>query len=206
MISAPVRSVAALGVGVFGPHEDIAEARIEFEDGCVAHLTASRVSYQAARKMQLWGSEGYVALDFAARHGTVVRPTEVLRRGELDISGLDLANPAAIKDYVFGKVLRVDQVQAEGRDSLALELEEFVQSVLKGTRPKVSGADALRSLQLAEQVLECVRSHQWEGIPSGLPVIALQQPASEPSPAIRGPLSWRLRAPRPGSSTPSHQS
>src|SRR5262249_21004943 len=54
MISAPVRSVAAVGIGVFGQHEDAADARIEFEDGSVAHLTASRVSYQSVRKMRLW--------------------------------------------------------------------------------------------------------------------------------------------------------
>ena len=57
------------GVSVFGGHEDVANARIEFEDGCVANLTASRVSFQAVRKMRLWGAEGYASLDFAAKAG-----------------------------------------------------------------------------------------------------------------------------------------
>jgi hypothetical protein len=61
-------------VSVFGGHEDIANARIEFEDGCVANLTASRVSLQAVRKMRLWGAEGYASLDFGSRSGTLIRP------------------------------------------------------------------------------------------------------------------------------------
>ena len=58
MIAAPVRSVAAVGVSVFGEHEDVANARIEFEDGSVANVTASRASYQAVRKMRIWGAGG----------------------------------------------------------------------------------------------------------------------------------------------------
>ena len=81
LIAAPVRSVAAVGVSLFGGHEDVANARIEFEDGCVANLTASRASYAAARKMRIWGAEGYASLDFAARQATLIRPSEQLRRG-----------------------------------------------------------------------------------------------------------------------------
>ena len=135
MVPAPVESVAAVGVGVFGGHEDVANARIEFEDGCVANLTASRASFQAVRKMRLCGPEGYVTLDFAAKHGTIVRPSDRLRRGEVDLDGLDLAQPAAVKERIFGKILRVDQVQAEGREPLALELEDFVQAVRTGLAP-----------------------------------------------------------------------
>ncbi len=54
LISAPVRSVAAVGVSLFGEHEDVANARIEFEDGSVANLTASRASYTPTRKMRIW--------------------------------------------------------------------------------------------------------------------------------------------------------
>src|SRR4051812_40042527 len=109
MNPSPVRAVAAVGVSVFGGHEDIANARVEFEDGCVANLTASRVSYVAARKMRLWGAEGFATLDFATRKGTLVRPSEQLRGGRLDLAGVDLSQPSAVKEHVFGKILRVDQ-------------------------------------------------------------------------------------------------
>ena len=76
MISSPVRSVAAVGVSLFGEHEDVANARIEFEDGTVANLTASRASYAAVRKMRIWGTEGYASLDFAAQQATLIQPSE----------------------------------------------------------------------------------------------------------------------------------
>lgn len=167
MITAPVKSVAAVGVGVFGGHEDIANARIEFEDGCVVNLTASRASFQAVRKMRLYGSEGYVTLDFATKQGTIVRPSDRLRRGDIDLEGLDLSQPAAVKERIFGKILRVDQVQGESREPLALELEDFVRAIRTGTRPRVTGADALRAIRLADQVLQSLRSHAWEGDPEG---------------------------------------
>ena len=167
MVQAPVKSVAAVGVGVFGGHEDVANARIEFEDGCVANLTASRASFQAVRKMRLYGPEGYVTLDFAAKQATIVRPSERLRRGDVDLDGLDLTQPSAVKERIFGKILRVDQVQAEGREPLALELEDFIQAIRTGTRPRVTGADALRSIRLADQVLKSLQAHAWEGRPDG---------------------------------------
>ena len=79
LITAPVRSVAAVGVSLFGDHEDVANARIEFEDGSVANLTASRASYTPTRKMRIWGAEGYASLDFARQEchsGSPVRTTE----------------------------------------------------------------------------------------------------------------------------------
>jgi predicted dehydrogenase len=191
MVSSPVRSVAAVGVGVFGGHEDIANARVEFEDGCVANLTASRASFQALRKMRLYGPEGYASLDFRTKQGTLIRPSEALRRGELDLEGLDMSQPSAIKDRVFGKILRVDKVQAEGREPLALELEDFVQAARGQGHPRVSGDDALRAMRLADQVLRSLQSHSWDGTTSDA-VTPL-----DPAHALRGPISWRLPANRP---------
>jgi predicted dehydrogenase len=194
MIAAPVRSVSAVGVSVFGGHEDVANARIEFDDGCVASLTASRASFQAVRKMRLFGPEGYVTLDFAARHATIVRPSDRLRRGEIDLDGLDLGQPAAVKERIFGKILRVDQVQAEGREPLALELEDFVQAIRTGSRPRVTGADALRAIRLADQVLRSLRSHAWEGTPGGpTGPHHLPEPLAEPIVNLPAPKSWRYR-------------
>ena len=126
LITAPVRSVAAVGVSLFGDHEDVANARIEFEDGSVANLTASRASYTPTRKMRIWGAEGYASLDFAAKKATLVRPSEQLKRGRLDLEGVDLSQPAAVREHLFGKVLRVDKVEPEPLEPLALELADFV--------------------------------------------------------------------------------
>jgi predicted dehydrogenase len=192
MVSAPVVSVAAVGVSVFGGHEDVANARIEFADGSVANLTASRASYQTVRKMRIWGAEGYVTLDFATKHGTLVRPSDRLRRGELELEGVDLAQPAQIKDRIFGKILRVDQVQTEGREPLALELEDFIASVRTGSRPKVSGADALRAVALADRVMQSLNTHHWEGVPEGpTGPLHLPEPIVEPIVGLAGPKAWK---------------
>lgn len=200
MIAVPVVSVSAVGVSVFGGHEDIANARIQFEDGCVADLSASRVSVQAARKMRIYGPEGYASLDFATKQATLIRPSEQLRRGEIDLAGLDMTQPAAVKDRVFGKMLRVDRVQAEGREPLAAELEDFVQAACGRSRPKVGGEHALRAMRLADQVLKSLNSHAWEGAAAG-PVGPLNTPAPslEPAHTLRGPISWRIQGARQAS-------
>ncbi|MGE3821107.1 MAG: hypothetical protein AB7I30_16970, partial [Isosphaeraceae bacterium] len=140
-------------------------------------------------------TEGYASLDFSTREGTLIRPSEGLRRGEIDLDGLDLTQPAAIKERVFGKILRVDRVQTEGPEPLALELRDFVQASRGESRPKVDGDDALRAMRLADQVLQSLRGHDWEGV----------VPASEPvsaGHALRGPISWRLQGQR-SSATPA---
>jgi len=206
MTASAVRSVAAVGVSVFGGHEDVANARIEFEDGCVANLTASRASYQAVRKMRLWSAEGYATLDFASRQGTLVRPSDQLRLAQLDLSEIDFSTPASVKDQVFGKILRVDQVQGDPRDQLAMELVDFIHAARTGTKPRVDGEQALRAMRLAGLVLESLNAHQWEGTASG-PVGPSQipQPLSASPSVLRGPISWRSRNPRQ-SAAPSSDS
>ena len=196
MIASPVRSVAAVGVSLFGDHEDVANARIEFEDGTVTNLTASRASYTALRKMRIWGSEGYASLDFAAKQATLVQPSDEFLRGQVDMEGVDIGQPTAVKEHLFGKVLRVDKVQTAGSEPLALELEEFVQSVRGISRPRVGGDDALRAMRVADQVIRSLNAHRWEGDagarpddgcrprrnrfrPSRPPRLAAQEPAAE---------------------------
>ena len=203
-VAAPVRSVSAVGVSVFGGHEDIANARIEFEDGCVANLTASRASFQTVREMRLWGEEGYASLDFASKSGTIVRPSEALLRGELSLEGVDLTQPAAIKEHLFGTILRLDQVQAGGREPLALELENFVRAVRGEERSKVGGDDALEAMRVADQVLQSLNAHQWEApaAPAVGPLAAANATA-DPGHPLRGPISWRMRAGRSASAEPT---
>lgn len=188
LVSAPVRSVAAVGVSLFGDHEDVANARIEFEDGTVANLTASRASYAATRKMRIWGAEGYVSIDFAAKQATVVRPSDAFLAGELDLEGVDLSQAAEIKQHLFGKVLRVDQVQTTGREPLALELEDFVSAARGDSHPRVSGEDALRAVRVADQILRSLDAHHWDG--ENPPVASPSLPAEAAS-VLRGPHAWR---------------
>lgn len=197
MVSAPVRSVSAVGVAIFGRHEDVANARIEFADGTVATLTASRASYQATRKMRVWSQEGYATIDFATKHATIIRPSEPLRHGRLQLDGVDLSQPAAVKERLFGTILEVQQTQAEGREPLALELEDFVRAVTGNGRPKVNGEDGLRVMQLADQVLRSLQGHSWDGPATTGSDHASQQQAI-PRPKLFSSRIARRKIRRPG--------
>ncbi|WP_165249856.1 Gfo/Idh/MocA family protein [Paludisphaera soli] len=188
LVDSPVRSVSAVGVSLFGDHEDVADARIEFENGTVANLSASRASYATSRKMRIWGAEGYASLDFAAKQATVVRPSDDFLAGGVDLEGVDLAQPAAIKEHLFGKVLRVDRVEPPGCDQLTLELQEFVDSVRQGSRPRVTGEDALAAVRLADQIVRSLEAHRWEGDPTPP---ASPAHAAQSASVLRGPHAWR---------------
>ena len=96
LVRSPLRKVEALGFSVLGGHEDVANARLEFDSGCVATLSASRVSYETVRRMQVWSAEGFAAVDFASRTTTLVRPSETLRRRRFHVDGL---KPDEVEHY-----------------------------------------------------------------------------------------------------------
>jgi predicted dehydrogenase len=178
LVGAPVRRVEALGVAVLGGHEDIAQARLTFADGCVADLRASRVHPTAVRSMQVWGAEGYAGVDFARRRLTLMQPAEHLNRRRLDVRQLDAAALASLKADLFGRHLQVRELDLDGPDQLTRELQHFVQCVRLRQRPKVDGTAGREALAVAGQILEAVRSHCWDG-------------------EVGGPCGpWQLPAPR----------
>jgi predicted dehydrogenase len=150
--------------------------------------------------MRIWGAEGYASLDFAARQATLIRPSEQLRRGRLDLDGVDLSQPAAIKDHLFGKILRVDPVQCEADEPLALELEEFVAAARGEVRPRVGGEDALRTIRLADQVLRSLEGHQWDGEAAAV----APPPTAETTTVLQGPHAWRIKSLRHAANSSGH--
>ena len=96
LVGAPVRAVEAVGVSVFGRHEDVANARLHFADGCVATLTASRANPMPRRCMHVWAPEGYARVDFAGRRLTLMQPSEDVRRHGLDPSRLEPSRSQAM--------------------------------------------------------------------------------------------------------------
>lgn len=197
LVGLPVVDVTALGTPVFGGHEDLAQARIEFEDGCIADIAASRASYQPSRRMRLWGADGYASIDFAAREATLVRPSESLRRGDLNLSDVDLSRPDAVRDHLFGQVLMVDHLRpAAPADQLTAELTDFVEAVRLGRAPRVPGSQALDALRVADQILVGLRSYRLDAgseVPNAPHLRTSSPSTSEPRPALQGPKLWKLR-------------
>ncbi|MER3415785.1 MAG: gfo/Idh/MocA family oxidoreductase [Gemmataceae bacterium] len=167
LVKSPVRSVEAVGVSLLGLHEDIANARLVFENGCVASLTASRVSVKPLRKMRVYSPEGYVSLDFGHRQATIIQPSERVRREGFDPRKLDLSMLGLLKEKLFGHYLEIHEFEMREGDQLTLELSHFVDCVRTGQRPKVSGEEGRNAIALATRILDKIRSHQWEGHADG---------------------------------------
>jgi predicted dehydrogenase len=169
IVRSEVRSVEALGVSVFGGHEDIANARLAFANGCVANVSASRASLTGRRQMQIWSPEGFVGLDFASRKLTLVQPSADLRRHGLDPTQLPAATRALLKDELFGRHLEILErdCQHAGADALTCELNHFVDCIRQGKEPRVSGVHGRDAMALAGRIIDAIRSHQWDGHADG---------------------------------------
>jgi predicted dehydrogenase len=176
--SQPVR-VEAMGAAVLGGHEDLAQARVTFANGCIADLTASRIHPESVRRMRVWSAEGYAGVDLAKRQLTLMQPGEILRRGRIDSRRLDSAMLASLKTELFTQHVQgveIDCSQRHQADQLTRELEEFVRCVRKGQAPRVDAAAGCDAMALASRVLDGIRTHAWEGNEDG-PVGPHQVPA-----------------------------
>ncbi len=182
LVRAPLRTVEALGIAVLGGHEDLAQARLTFANGCVADLRASRVHPASARCMHVFGPEGFAGVDFARRHLTLMQPAEHLRQLRLDAPTL-----ASLKTELFSRHVKIQEIDCAAGDSLTRELQEFVSGVRTAQRPRVDGAAGRDALALAGRILDSLRAHAWEGTegPSGpwnlpAPLGPLFLPAAKP--------------------------
>ena len=137
MVSSPVRAVEAVGVPVLTPSVDIANARIRFANGCIANLTASRVSLRRERKLRIFQPDAYFSIDFDERRGRVVRR-------EPD----DAGQPS----------LTFEDLQVCEGDALEEEIDAFVHAVRARQPPPVTGWDGLRALEVAHVIRESVET------------------------------------------------
>ena len=128
LVKSPVAEVRAVGIPILSRKADIANARVEFENGCVANLTASRVSFEKIRKLRFFQPHDYISVDYSTQTGTMVS----LRMGRVIEKKLEPPN---------GEPLR-------------LELEAFLKAVEARSTPVVSGEDGLRALELAMNINE----------------------------------------------------
>ena len=171
LVRSPLRSVEALGVSLLGGHEDAAHARLTFESGCVANLSASRVSYEPVRKMQVWAARAYASIDFATRTTTLVRPSETLLRGEFHAHELPPAQVEYYKTHLAEEHLPRETVTCAAVDALALELEDFVDSIRSVRQPRVIGAAGRDALAVAEQILADISQQREEAAEADYPRI-----------------------------------
>jgi len=155
--SKPIR-VDAVGVSVLTPHEDIANARVTFENGCVATLTASRVATKTERKIRVFSPAAYLVVDFGEREGFLYRKSPDLTVEKVLEMKRDAKSLADLKGAVFGKLLTAERLTVPPGDALTAEIDHFLDCVRDRARPEVSGHEGLAAVSLALQILEAIRT------------------------------------------------
>ncbi|WP_306533215.1 Gfo/Idh/MocA family protein [Geobacter sp.] len=133
IVGSPVKQISSIGAPVFTDEEDIANARIQFENGCVANVTASRISLKSERKMRIFQADSYISVDFQNKK------LAVFRKGSGEM---------------FPGVPKVDMEETsfEQGDALKAEIASFLDCVRTGAKPVVSGEDGKRALETALKI------------------------------------------------------
>ncbi|MFH0964932.1 MAG: Gfo/Idh/MocA family oxidoreductase [Planctomycetota bacterium] len=157
-----IESIDAVGVSLIGPREDIANARIRFASGCVANITASRCSLKTMRKIRIFGPEGYIGLDFGNRYAMLVKKSPTFDKTRLEHVGRDWTDLSNLqKQLKFEDMLSVTELALEEYEPLHAEIQSFVNAVLEGRPPVVSGEDGRRAIEAAERVVASIRANGW---------------------------------------------
>lgn len=162
-----VVDVQAMGISVLGGHEDMANVRLQFASGCVAQLTASRVSYEMRRTMQVVTTRSFATLDFAAGTATVVQPRDEVLRRQLDHADLAARGVGYWKENLFSEVLCKSTIAPPPVNAIEDEQREFVDSVQNGASVRVTGQAAADAVAIAEQIVAQIEDHAWDGHPAG---------------------------------------
>ncbi len=162
-----VVQVQALGAAVFGPHEDMAQARLTFENGCVANLTASRCSYQPQRTMNVFSGTGFAAIDFGACTAKVIQPSAELLNRELDVHSLPAEEKTAIRENLFESYLPVHELEVQRGNAILDEQTDFVTSIRSRRSPVVCGEQGRDAVAVAKRIISKIEAHRWNGASEG---------------------------------------
>ena len=152
MVNSPVSSVDATGVAVVSETPDIASARIEFENGCTANLTASRISLKQMRKVRLFQRDAYISLDFLDKTAQVIRLSDRADAYPENNAAMEFPSSNGVK-YLF-----LDTPSIAFGNAIQMELEAFAESILQGEKPRVDIQDGYLALKLAYQIIDSIDS------------------------------------------------
>ena len=155
LVKSKVMRIDANGIAVISDTPDIANARLQFENGCVANVTASRISQNKMRKMRLFQRDAYISIDFAQGLAEVFRL-------------VDEQTPNVKSTMMLGKIdqgqhkriIVYEQPEVQEINALKYELERFVESVQKNIETPVTGRDGLHALEVAQEILQMIESQK----------------------------------------------
>ncbi len=147
VVNSKVKHVSASGVSVISETPDIANARIEFKNGCVANLTASRISLKNMRKTRFFQKDAYISVDFLEKKCEVVKMKDAPKTpGDFDMI---LQNAEGLKKQIY-----FDNPQIENNNAILEELETFAESIVNNTTPIVTLHDGTEALRVATMIID----------------------------------------------------
>ncbi|HEY0943993.1 MAG TPA: Gfo/Idh/MocA family oxidoreductase [Opitutaceae bacterium] len=150
LVKSPVTRIDSVGVNLISKSEDIANARIEFANGCVANLSTSRMSLKKVREIRVFQDSGYFSFDFMNQSGHLVRKSGMLAYAAQLMGG---AKPAEL-------ALPVEEIPLQRGEPLALELAHFVDSVAAAKQPKVGATLGKTALEVAIAITDQIRARK----------------------------------------------
>lgn len=162
-----LRSVEAIGLPVLGHNEDLAQAWLRFEGGCVAQFQASRVSAVAQRTMRIFFETGFASIDFGAKTVELVRPSISVLTGRVNVDAMSPAERTHVKDNIFTEYLPKVSVTVTDHNAIAKEHENFVAAICGTQAVRVSGRDGRNAVDAAERILASIAAHTWGTFPAG---------------------------------------
>jgi predicted dehydrogenase len=149
VVKSNIRKVSASGVAVVSDTPDIANARIEFDNGCVANLTASRISLKNMRKSRFFQRDAYISIDFLKKELEVVRIKDAAKSSGFPVGFmLDLGPGKGTKQILF------DKPEIKPTNAIKTELESFYSAIINNTTPPVTINDGYNALELAHRIIE----------------------------------------------------
>jgi predicted dehydrogenase len=162
LAASKIVKVDAVGVGVIDQQEDICNARIVFENGCIANITASRLALKTERKVRVFSRQAYLSVDYFKKTGTVIKADpniDVVKK----IRQLKKGGKFGLLKTNWSKLLHIEKLNIDDKQPLVLEQESFLKAVAdKSLKPEVSVQEALAAMECAQKILASVKKHKWD--------------------------------------------
>jgi predicted dehydrogenase len=163
LAASKVAKVDAVGIGVIDPNtEDICNARITFENGCIANVTASRLALKTERKVRVFSRKAYLSVDYFKKTGVVIKADPNVNIVE-KIRQLKKSGTFAMLTQNWQDLLHVEKLDVSDAEPLRLEQEAFLRAVAdKSLRPEVSAEEGLAAMECAELIRGSMKKHKWD--------------------------------------------
>jgi predicted dehydrogenase len=158
MARSPLARLDAVGVSVTGQAEDICNARLIFENGCVANLTASRLALKTERRLRVFSPDAYVSLDYQKKRGTLVRRTGNVDAVRDAVDRIRSGEITDISELNYQQLLQIEELKIDDTEPLRAELEAFAAAATGAAKPIVSVEDGLAAVEVAQRIVAAIKT------------------------------------------------